>query len=203
MNSRPLTYEGADPRDEPVLRPNHFLFGQPGGRLAAQVADDMVFYSRNRWRLNQNLVKLVLRPWREEFLATLNTRRKWREAKDNLKIGQLVLIVGQNDPHSQWHLIREEDVFPCQDGQVRVVRASRSKPESHPPNNTTVPVERRWPARVRDLERRVGHTINRNLLFVSARRYPRVGYRNQYNKEFCEHSEKCPKCFLAGSEFRI
>ena len=25
MNSIPLTYEGADPRDEPVLTPNHFL----------------------------------------------------------------------------------------------------------------------------------------------------------------------------------
>ena len=34
MNSKPLTYEGADPRDEPVLTPNHFLVGQLGGQLA-------------------------------------------------------------------------------------------------------------------------------------------------------------------------
>ena len=34
MNSRSLTYEGADPRDEPVLAPNHFLVGQLGGQLA-------------------------------------------------------------------------------------------------------------------------------------------------------------------------
>ena len=32
-------------------------------------------------------------------------------------------------------------------------------PESHPANNTTVPVKLRWPARVRDLERRVGHEL--------------------------------------------
>ena len=30
MNSRPLKYGGADHRDETVLKPNHFLFGQPG-----------------------------------------------------------------------------------------------------------------------------------------------------------------------------
>ena len=83
MNSRPLKYGGADHRDETVLKPNHFLFGQPGWQLTAQVTDDIVLYSWNRWRLNQNLVKLVYRPWREEFLATLKTRRKWREAKDN------------------------------------------------------------------------------------------------------------------------
>ena len=121
MNSRPLAYEGAHSRDEPVLKPNHFLFGQPGGRLAAQVTDDMVFYPRNRWRLNHNLMKLK----REEFLATLITRGKLREEKDNMKVLELVLIVDQNDPLSQWHLIREEEVFPCQDGQVRVVRVSR------------------------------------------------------------------------------
>ena len=48
---------------------------------------------------------------REEFLATLITRGKLREAKDNMKVLELVLIVDQNDPLSQWHLIREEEVF--------------------------------------------------------------------------------------------
>ncbi|XP_044174268.1 uncharacterized protein LOC122957886 [Acropora millepora] len=52
MNSRPLTYEGADPRDEPVLTPNHFSVGQLGGKLTSQVTDDIAFNPRNRWRLN-------------------------------------------------------------------------------------------------------------------------------------------------------
>jgi len=34
MNSRPLGYEGTDPRDKPVLTPSHFLIGQLGGQLA-------------------------------------------------------------------------------------------------------------------------------------------------------------------------
>lgn len=75
LNSRPLTYEGTDPRDEPVLTPNHFLIGQLGGQLAPRLTDDLAFNPRNRWRLIQDLVKVFWRRWREEFLATLNTRR--------------------------------------------------------------------------------------------------------------------------------
>ena len=91
MNSRPLPYEGTDPRDEPVLTPSHFLIGQFGGQLAPQlqVTDEVAFNPRNRWRLIQNLVKIFWRRWREEFLATLNTRKEWRDKKDNLKINGL------------------------------------------------------------------------------------------------------------------
>ena len=124
MNSRPLTYEGADPRDEPVLTPNHFLVGQLGGQLAPQVTDDIAFHPRNRWRLIQNLVRVLWKRWREEYLSTLNTRKKWREAKENLKVGDVVLVVDQNAPRGQWHLGRVEEVFPGQDGQVRVIQVS-------------------------------------------------------------------------------
>ena len=62
--------------------------------------------------------------WREEYQSTLNTRKKWREAKENLKVGDMVLVVDQNVPRGQWHLGRVEEGFSGQDGQVRVVRVS-------------------------------------------------------------------------------
>ena len=93
MNSIPLTYEGADPRDEPVLTPNHFLVGQLGGQLAPQVTDDVAFNPKHGWRLIQDLLKLFWKRSREECLSTLNTRKKWRKAKDNLKVGDEVLAV--------------------------------------------------------------------------------------------------------------
>ena len=124
MNSRPLSYEGTDPRDEPVLTPSHFLIGQLGGQLAPQVTDELAFNPRNRWRLIQNLVKIFWKRWREEFLATLNTRKKWREKEDNLKVGDVVLVVDQNAPRGQWPLGRVEEVFPGKDGRVRVVQVS-------------------------------------------------------------------------------
>lgn len=120
MNSRPLTYEGADPRDKPVLTPNHFLVGRLGGQLggqpAPQVTDDIAFNPRNRWRLIQNLERVFWKRWREEYLSTLNTPKKFREAIENLKVGDVVLVVDQNAPRSQWHLGRVEQVFPGQDG---------------------------------------------------------------------------------------
>ena len=93
MNSRSLTYQGADPRDEPVLTLNHFLVGKLGGQLAPQVTDDIAFNPRNRCRLIQNLVKLFWKRWGEEFLSILNTRKKWRAAKDNLKVGDCSILV--------------------------------------------------------------------------------------------------------------
>ncbi|XP_022777559.1 uncharacterized protein LOC111318981 [Stylophora pistillata] len=124
MNWRPLMYEGADPRDEPVWTPYHFLVGQLGGQLAPAVIDDIAFNLRNRWRLIQNLVRVFWKRWREAHLSTLNTRKKWSEAKENLKVGDVVLVVHQNAPRGQWHLGRVEELFPAKDGQVCVVQVS-------------------------------------------------------------------------------
>ena len=104
MNSRPLGYEGTDPRDEPVLTPSHFLIGKLGGQLAPRVTDQIAFNPRRRWRLVQSLVKTFWKRWREEFLATLNTRKKSGEAKENLRVGDVVLVVDQNAPRGKWHL---------------------------------------------------------------------------------------------------
>ena len=41
LNSGPLTYQSSDPKDEPVLTPNHFLHGQCGGQLAPETVDDL------------------------------------------------------------------------------------------------------------------------------------------------------------------
>lgn len=70
------------------------------------------------------MVKTFWKRWREEFLATLNTRKKWWEAKENLRVGDVVLVVDQNAPRGKWHLGRIDEVFPGQDGQVHVVQVS-------------------------------------------------------------------------------
>ena len=132
MNSRPLSYGGTDPSNEPVLTPSHFLIGQLGGQLAPQVTDELAVNPRNRWRLTQNLVKIFWKRWRDEFLATLNTRKKWRDKKDNLKIGDEVLVVDQN-ARGQWPRARWEGAR-CPSDQKR--------PQVYRPNFSTVSIER-------------------------------------------------------------
>ena len=41
LNSRPPRYQSSDPKDEPVLTPNHFLYRQCGGQLAQETVDDL------------------------------------------------------------------------------------------------------------------------------------------------------------------
>ena len=122
MNSRPLTYEGADERDEPALTPNHFLIGQAGGQLAPRVADEVAYNPRNRWRLVQDLIKKFWNRWRKEYMAALNTRKKWTEVRNNLRVGQVVLVVDQDAARGSWPLGRVVEVFPDKEGKVRVVR---------------------------------------------------------------------------------
>ena len=109
-----------------MLTPNHFLVGHLGEQLAPQDTHDIVINPRNRWRLIQNLMKVFWKRWREEFVSALKLRKKWREAKDNLKVGDVVLVVDQNAPRGQWHLGQVEEVFQGQDGQERLVQVSTS-----------------------------------------------------------------------------
>ena len=49
VNSRPLTYQTADPHDDVPLTPNYFLHGQMGGQFAPENVDVLTFNPRKRW----------------------------------------------------------------------------------------------------------------------------------------------------------
>ncbi|XP_074637789.1 uncharacterized protein LOC141896447 [Acropora palmata] len=54
LNSRRLTYQSSDPRDDVPLTPNHFLHGQMGGQFAPESVDTTTFHPRQRWRKVQD-----------------------------------------------------------------------------------------------------------------------------------------------------
>ena len=92
INSRPITYLGADPNDPAPLTPNHLIVGQIGGRFAPEAVDkEEVYNPVRRWHRVQQLLGLFWMRWRKEFLPTLNVRKKWFHPH-NLKSGDVVLI---------------------------------------------------------------------------------------------------------------
>ena len=56
INSRPLTYQSADPTDHIPLTLNHFLVGQLGGKFSPKTIDDAPFNPRKQWHRVQELI---------------------------------------------------------------------------------------------------------------------------------------------------
>jgi len=121
LNSRPLLYCSSDPKDEPVLTPNHFLIGQAGGQLAPPVAEEVSFNLKNRWRYVQDLARKVWVRWQKEYLSILQSKSKWFREKTDLAVGDVVLMVEPNNLKGHWPLAVVEEVFPGPDGRVRTV----------------------------------------------------------------------------------
>lgn len=127
LNSRPLTYQSTDPRDEPPLTPNHFLFGQSGGQFAPEVIDSTKFHPRKRWRRVQDLVKHFWQRWMVEWLPSLQQRRKWTDIKPEMEVGDVVLVVDPDTPRGKWPLGRITETFPGKDGHTRAVKVQVGK----------------------------------------------------------------------------
>ena len=84
MNSRPLTYQSADPADDVPLTPNHFLHGQIGGHFAPTSADETQYSPRKRWRRIQKLVRHFCHRWLREWLPAISSRKKWYQERRDL-----------------------------------------------------------------------------------------------------------------------
>lgn len=99
----------------------HVLASPPPG-----IFEKEDLYCRRQWRQAQFLANLFWKRWIKEYLPTLQERKKWNEPKENLKVGDVVLLMDKNFPRGQWPLARVLEVFTSDDGLVRsaVVKTS-------------------------------------------------------------------------------
>ncbi len=133
MNSRPLTYQSANPEDDCILTPNHFLFGQLGGEFAPENVDTETYNIRKRWRRVQELVKHFWARWHREFLPTLSSRRKWHKENRDFQKDDVVMVIDPDTARGNWNLGRIHDVHPGVDGRVRVATVKiRDKLQKRP-----------------------------------------------------------------------
>lgn len=118
LNSRPLSPMTDDPQQLLALTPGHFLRGAPLVALPENAPDNLPL--TDRWERLKCLQLLFARRWKDEYLKELQQRYKWHQPKDNVKVGQLVVIKDDILPSCEWRLGRIKKIHTGHDGFVRV-----------------------------------------------------------------------------------
>lgn len=121
MNSRPLCPLTEDVSDLDCLTPGHFLTGSPMMSLPQEPCHENKIDLRNKWKLTECMQQQFWRRWSTEYLHQLQTKSKWLHPKENISVGDLVLVKEDNLPPGKWAMARVLDLHPGNDGYVRVV----------------------------------------------------------------------------------
>lgn len=122
LNSRPLTPLTDDVNDMQALTPGHFLTNRS---LKAPPPFRYVNEENSGGKKmcieRQKMLKHFWDRWHCEYLATFQERKKWRQEKENMKVGQLVLIRDENLQPTEWKMGRIAEILPDAAGLVRNV----------------------------------------------------------------------------------
>ena len=128
INGRPLIKSSDSIDDEHALTPNHFLLTTENLAipLGQFTSDDSL---RSRWKHVQYLTNCFWKRWIRQYLPLLQTRNKWHNVRDNVKEGDLVLMLDEKCPRSQYPLALVKEIKKSRDGLVRSVRLISKKKE--------------------------------------------------------------------------
>ena len=119
VNGRPITKLSSQVDDPTPLTPNHLLLLR-GGPVTPLDSSQGDMY-RRRWKYVQHLANQFWTRWAKEYLPELQRRSKWKDKQENFKIGDLVMIVGENTPRNLWPLGIVSAAETGKDGLVRTV----------------------------------------------------------------------------------
>jgi hypothetical protein len=122
LNSRPLYPLNDDPKDVQALTPGHFLIGEalvlPIPFTMREQSDSV---GLRLWKERKLMLQHFWKVWKEEYLTSLQERKKWRREVEPLRIGQLVIIRSENVPPAAWAMGRVIELIKGKDEKVRSV----------------------------------------------------------------------------------
>lgn len=107
LNAKPIDYTSSDIADPDPVTPNILLMGRRDASLPQVTYQDSE-PADHFWR-----------QFIRNYLPSLQTRQKWMSEKDNLRVGEAVMIVGQQLPRALWPVGRITQVYPGKDNRVR------------------------------------------------------------------------------------
>lgn len=141
LNSRPLCVLSSDPNDINALTPGHFLTGGPINSVPEPSLLNINENRLDRWHLLVKMVQDFWQTWSKEYLNELQQRPKnWLTKRDNIQIGDIVIVRDDRLPVSQWILARVKDIHPGDDGIVRVVTVQHKNGETKRAVNRVCPL---------------------------------------------------------------
>lgn len=127
LNSRPLTQVRDDASEGPVITPGHSLIGANILSIPEPSLLDEDEKLLNRWQTTTRIVQAFWKRWRQEYLHTLQRRTKWENEKENIKVGDIVLLQDPNRPPCDWGMAKVIQVIPSKDNLVRQVKIQTKK----------------------------------------------------------------------------
>jgi hypothetical protein len=121
INSRPLLFVPSDDFDSEPLTPNDLLIGPNFRESFYTDTNDFDLRILNMWKSSQRLADIFWIKWKKEYRQFLIYSRKWKKDNNNLKEGDVVLVMESEVPRNVWPKGLIIKTYPSRDGRVRIV----------------------------------------------------------------------------------
>lgn len=121
MNARPLVPVSSDPDAPTILSPAMLLTQKTEPVLPPPGEYDLKDLYRKQWKQVQAMADGFWKRWRQEFLVSLQPRRKWHVEKPNLTEGDVVLLKDAQVKRNEWPVGVVVNAISSKDSKVRKV----------------------------------------------------------------------------------
>ncbi len=126
VNNRPLVPVSMDADSPLILTPAMLLTQKTSAPPPAGNFSEKDIY-KHPWRQVQSLANQFWCRWKQEYLQTLQVRRKWQKPHPNIQEGDIVLLKDKQVVRNEWPRALVTSVFPGQDGNVCKVELKVTK----------------------------------------------------------------------------
>ncbi|XP_052818526.1 uncharacterized protein LOC128244575 [Mya arenaria] len=104
INSRPIASISTDPDDPEMMTPGMLLTQKKEPLEGLDSTLSMRDIYKAQWKYVQVMANTFWKQWRNGYLQTLQTRRKWPSVLENLKTGDVVLVKDVEEHRNHWPL---------------------------------------------------------------------------------------------------
>ena len=128
MNSRPIAPISYDPDNLVVITPAMLLTQKTEPLSSPTQSTDIREIYKSQWKYVQILSNTFWKRWRDNYLQSFQTRRKWANEQVNVNVGDVVLLRDKEQHRNNWPLGVVVKTFPSErDSRIRTVEVRVAK----------------------------------------------------------------------------